>query len=182
MDDAINAVVLLSQVALQQGDSTGLMTFGGVDRWISPTKGAHASKQLMNGLYDIEATLELPDYTAAVQNLALQLRRRALVIIITNLRNEDGDSALKAIQQLNSKHLVLMADLRETDLDKAVANEPANYRESVVYMSAEAYRQDRQQRHRLAVAGGARLLDVTAQNLSADLVTRYLSIKRMGQL
>lgn len=182
MDDAINAVVLLSQVALQQGDSTGLMTFGGIDRWIAPAKGVQASKRLMNGLYDIEATLELPDYTAAVQKLALQLRRRALVILITNLRNEDGDSALTALQQLNSKHLVLMADLRESDLDEATAMEPKNYREAIVYMSAEAYSQDRKQRHRLAVAGGARLLDVTADNLSADLVTRYLAIKRMGKL
>ncbi|MBX2840005.1 MAG: DUF58 domain-containing protein [Gammaproteobacteria bacterium] len=182
MDDAINALVLLAQVALQQGDSTGLMTFGGIDRWIAPSKGANASRRLMNGLYDIEATRELPDYTAAIQNLAVKLRRRALVILITNLRNEDGDSALKALQQLNSKHLVLMADLRESDLDNAIADEPKTYRESVVYLSAEAYSQDRKQRHRLAVAGGARLLDASPENLSADLLTRYLSIKRMGQL
>ena len=182
IDDALNAVVLLAHVALQQGDATGLMTFGGVDRWISPAKGAHAARRLMLGLYDIEATLLMPDYVAAVQNLAKHLKRRALVILITNLRNEDGNSALQALRHLNNKHLVLMADLRETDLDNTTEHAPQTADEAVLWMSAEAYRQTRVHQHKLAVAGGARLLDVKPAHLSADLISRYLAIKRLGQL
>jgi uncharacterized protein (DUF58 family) len=182
MDDALNAVVLLAHVALQQGDATGLMTFGGVDRWIPPAKGPHAARRLMAGLYDVEATLSMPDYVAAVQNLAQRLRRRALVILITNLRHEDGDSALRALKRLTSRHLVLMADLRETDLDITSAQTPTNIEEAVLWMSTEAYRQQRKQQHRLAIAGGTRLLDVVPADLSADLITRYLSIKRLGKL
>ncbi len=182
MDDALNAVVLLSHVALQQGDSTGLMTFGGLDRWIPPAKGSKAARRLMHGLYDVEATLEMPDYVAAVTALAQRLRRRALIILITNLRHEDGNSALYALQRLTSRHLVLMADLREADLDTAVQDSPASIDDAVLWMSAQAYRQQRTLQHKLAVAGGARLLDVKPSDLSADLITRYLSIKRLGQL
>jgi len=182
MDDALNAVVLLAHVALQQGDATGLMTFGGIDRWIPPAKGPHAARRLMGGLYDVEATLSMPDYVAAVQNLGQRLRRRALVILITNLRHEDSDSALQALKRLTTRHLVLMADLRETDLDATTALAPRNIDEAVLWMSTEAYRQQRQQQHRLAIAGGARLLDVKPADLSADLISRYLAIKRLGKL
>jgi len=182
MDDTLNAIVLLSHVALQQGDATGIMTFGGINRWIPPKKGVHSARRLMQGLYDLEATRELPDYVQAVESLAVRLQRRALIILITNLRNEDGQSALTALQRLKGKHLVLMADLRESDLDAAVRTEPQTTEQAMLWLSAENYRLNRQQQHRLAIAGGARLLDVTPENLSADLITRYLSIKRLGQL
>lgn len=182
MDETLNAVVLLSHVALQQGDATGIMTFGGVDRWIPPAKGLHSARRLMNGLYDLEATRELPDYVQAVETLAIRLKRRALVILITNLRNEDGQSALDALKRLRGKHMVLMADLRESDLDAATKTEPSSAEEAVLWLSAEHYRLERKQQHKLAIAGGTKLLDVTPQNLSADLITRYLAIKRLGQL
>lgn len=182
MDETLNAVVLLSHVALQQGDATGIMTFGGVDRWIPPAKGMVSARRLMNGLYDLEATRELPDYVQAVESLAVRLKRRALIILITNLRNEDGQSALDALARLRGKHMVLMADLRESDLDEALETEPTTAEEAVLWLSAEQYRLQRRQQHRLAIAGGAKLLDVTPKNLSADLITRYLAIKRLGQL
>ncbi len=182
MDDTLNAVVLLSHVALQQGDATGIMTFGGVDRWIPPSKGLQSARRLMHGLYDLQATRELPDYVAAVETLAVRLKRRALIILITNLRNEDGQSALQALQRLKGKHLVLMADLQESDLEAAIRTEPVNTEEAVLWLSAENYRLQRKHQHRLAVAGGAKLLDVTPGNLSADLITRYLAIKRLGKL
>lgn len=182
MDETLNAVVLLSHVALQQGDATGIMTFGGIDRWIPPSKGMVSARRLMNGLYDLEATRELPDYVQAVETLAVRLKRRALIILITNLRNEDGQSALAALQRLNGKHMVLMADLRESDLEAALETEPTTAEEAVLWLSAENYRIQRRQQHRLAIAGGAKLLDVSPKNLSADLITRYLAIKRLGQL
>lgn len=78
--------------------------------------------------------------------------------------------------------MVLMADLRESDLDAAIKTEPTTTEEAVLWLSAENYRLERRQQHRLAIAGGAKLLDVTPKNLSADLFTRYLAIKRLGQL
>jgi len=164
MDDTLNAVVLLSHVALQQGDATGIMTFGGIDRWIPPSKGIQSAGRLMHGLYDLEATRELPDYVQAVETLAVRLKRRALVILITNLRNEDGQSA------------------KESDLESAIHAKPTTTEEAMLWLSAENYRLQRKQQHQLAVAGGARLLDVSPANLSADLITRYLAIKRLGKL
>jgi len=182
MDDTLNAIVLLAHVALQQGDATGIMTFGGIDRWIPPSKGLQSARRLMHGLYDLEATRELPDYVQAVETLAMRLKRRALIILITNMRNEDGQSALQALQQLKGKHILLMADLRESDLDIATNTEPKTAEDAVLWLSAEQYHQQRKLQHRLAIAGGARLLDVTPGQLSADLITQYLTIKNLGKL
>jgi len=75
-----------------------------------------------------------------------------------------------------------MADLKESDLESAIKTEPTTTQEAMLWLSAENYRLKRKQQHQLAIAGGAKLLDVSPANLSADLITRYLAIKRMGKL
>lgn len=182
MDSALNALVLLANVALRQGDATGLMTFGGIDRWIAPAKGPKAANRLVNGVYDIEATHEMPDYDAAVETLQKQVKRRALIILVTNLRNEDGKGAISALQRLSKKHVVLIADLRERDLDE-VAEEPVEtVNDAVQWFSVAGYRLERKQRHRIARASGATLVDVLPEQLSASLITEYLAIKKQGRL
>jgi len=182
LDSALNALVLLAHVALRQGDSTGLMTFGGIERWIPPAKGPKAASRLVNGVFDIEATQETPDYDSAVDSIQHRLKKRALIVLVTNLRNEDGATALNALQRLSKKHVVLIADLREKDLEEALVAPISNINDAVQWISSESYQQERKQRHRLARAQGATLIDALPDQLSATLITEYLAIKNRGRL
>jgi len=56
-DHCLNAILLLSFIALRQGDQVGVIGFGGNDRWIPPVKGPNAMTGLLNHLYDYQATL-----------------------------------------------------------------------------------------------------------------------------
>ena len=182
MDNALNAVVLLAHVALRQGDATGLMTFGGIDRWLPPAKGQKAANRLVNGVFDIEATHEMPDYDLVVETIQKSLKKRALIILVTNLRNEDGDAALNALQRLSRKHLVLIADLREQDFDAALHGETNDVNDAVLWFSSESYQQQRRHRYQLARAQGASLVDVLPEQLSGSLISEYLAIKNRGVL
>ena len=63
-DQVLNAVMLLSYVALKQGDAVGRMTFAtpaGGERSMMPLKGAPASSAPMGQLYDVQPTPTHPD-------------------------------------------------------------------------------------------------------------------------
>src|SRR5204862_1649910 len=82
-DQVLNAVMLLSYVALEQGDAVGAMTFGtcaGGERSFMPRKGAHALTALMSHLYDVQPSPTHSDYLAAAQHLLRTQRKRSLVI------------------------------------------------------------------------------------------------------
>ena len=92
------------------------MTFGtppARQRSFAPRKGAHALNALMGQLYGVQPTPTHSDYVAAAQDLLRRQRKRALVIVITNFRDEDSSELGQALRLLRSRHLVLLASLRE---------------------------------------------------------------------
>src|SRR5262249_28255577 len=119
-DHALRSVLLLSYVAVRQGDAVGLLTFGGVDRWLPPVKGPGAMKSLLHAVYDLETTTQAADYTAAATRLMSRLRKRALVVVVSNLRDEDGSELASSLALLRRRHLVMVASLREAALDEAL--------------------------------------------------------------
>lgn len=94
-DHALNAMLLLAWVAQKQGDGVGVMTFGAQTRWLAPQKGRVGLDRLLSSVYDLQPAEIAPDYTLAAESLLGRLRKRAFVVLLTNLRDED-DQALSA--------------------------------------------------------------------------------------
>lgn len=182
LDEALNAVLLLSYVSLRQGDAVGFMTFGGMRRWFAPRKGQHVVNALLNATYDLQSTTEAADYRAAASELLMRQRRRALVIIITNTRDEDHADLEAAVKLLRRKHLVLIADLREALLDELIAQPVRTLDQALQFQATEEYLARRRQSHERLTYHGARLLDLRPAQLPVALVNRYFDIKQEGAL
>ena len=119
-DHALDATLLLAYVGLRQGDAVGLMTMSGDERFLAPRKSRAMVNRILNTVYDLQPGLLTSDYYQAAVNLSKRLRKRALIVIISNLRDEDDDTLLPALRLLQKRHLVLFASLRERALDEAV--------------------------------------------------------------
>ncbi len=181
-DHSLNAVLLLAWVALRQGDAVGLGTFGGAERWLRPVKGGARIHHLFDLLYDLQPTTATPDYAAAAERLLLRQKKRALVIIVTNLRDEDSPQLLPAVRLLQRRHLVLVASLREIALDMA-ADAPVHHFDDALRVAASHdYLLGRRRAVDALQSGGALCLDTTPADLSVELVNQYLAIKAAGRL
>lgn len=181
-DHCLNALLLVAYVALRQGDSVSLATFGGVDRRLPPVKGRQSMSALLNAVYDLETTLEPPDYLEAAARLKAFQRRRALVIVITNQRDEDEDELGPALELLRRRHLVVLASLREMRVEALLGRDVDSFEAALSRASALDYVQARQralERHR---GRGVIPLDVAPADLQVALAEQYLEIKRSGRL
>ena len=179
-DHVLNAVLLLSYVALRQGDAVGAFTFSGEDRLLPPRKGRGAMNTLLNGLFDIQPTTSPSDFTEAASRISTRLKRRALVILVTNLRDEDAQELPAALAPLRRKHLVLLASLREPAIEAARATPIRTLPDALRVAAAHQYIDDRQRAHTLVRGRGVQTLDVLPASLPVALVNRYLDIKRSG--
>ncbi len=181
-DRALDATLVVSYIALKRGDAVGLFTVGGEQRWVAPQRGMAAIDTLLRASYDLQPTPVATDYLAASTELALRQRRRALVMLVTNLRDEDIEDVLGSVRLLQRRHLVVVASLRERDLDEALDQPVDDVRSAVRAAAAARYIAQRAAAHETLRNHRVMVLDVTCEQLPAALVEQYLSIKRSGLL
>jgi uncharacterized protein (DUF58 family) len=180
-DHALNACLLLSYVALRQGDAVGLSTFASDQpRYLAPVKGTSHLNTLLNSVYDLYSTQRSADYQAAATQLLARQKRRALVVLVTNLREEDDDELLWAVNRLSQRHQVLVASLREDVLDTLRQSPVQTLPEALAYCGTVDYLNARAELHERLNAHGVLVMDARPGELGAALVTRYLGWKRAG--
>ncbi len=179
-DQTLTALLLLSFVALREGDAVGLLTFGSEARWMPPRKGRAALDDLMERLYDLEAGSEASDYLAAAEALGTRLRKRALVVLATSLHDEDDDTLAPALALLRNRHRVLLASLRDPAPARALETPVRAFEDALLH---GAIHEDLE-RQRLAFqrldTRGILTLDALPHELPIALVNRYLALKRSG--
>ncbi|CEI16814.1 hypothetical protein PAMH19_3838 [Pseudomonas aeruginosa] len=182
-DHALNASLLLAYVALRQGDAVGAMTFAGDDRrHLPPGKGSAQLGALLNTVYDLQTSQRPADFPEAVQAVLSRQRRRALVILVTNLRDEDDEELLGAVKRLGRQHRVLVASLREEVLDTLRHEPVARYEQALAYTGTIDYLNARNGLHEKLAAHGVPVLDARPSELGPELISRYLGWKRAGVL
>ena len=181
-DHALNAVLLLAHVALRQGDAVGLLTFSGERRWLAPRKGSGHLHPLMNTAYDLHTSSRASDYTGAARDLSTLLRKRALVVFVSNLRDEDHEELVRAVRLLSRTHLVLVASMKERVLAATLERPVRSADDAVVVAATHQYLASRRRTHDLLRRSGVLALDAEPQQLAVSLVNGYLDIKSAGLL
>jgi uncharacterized protein (DUF58 family) len=182
-DQVLNAVMLLAYVALKHGDAVGALSFGtaaGGQRWFAPRKGLHAFNALMGQLYDVQPTPTHSDYVSAAQDTLRRQSRRALVVVITNFRDEDSSELAQALRLLRSRHLVLLASLRERIVRDLMMQPVTSAQAALEVGSAHLYAQARRDAFNRLAARDALMVDAEPQQLGVELVNRYHAAKRAG--
>ena len=110
-------------------------------------------------------------------DLLARQRKRSLVIVITNLRDEDGDDLLPALKLLKGKHTVLLASLREEAIDNVLHQEVKGFKDALTLASTHQYLDERSQAINWLINNGINCLDVVPGDLSVQLVNNYLAMK-----
>jgi uncharacterized protein (DUF58 family) len=182
-DHTLNAMLLLSYVALRQGDGIGMSTFSHeTPRHFAPRRSQATLKLLMNSVYDLEPSLLAPDFLKASEDLLLRLRKRSLVVVLTNLRDEDDDTLGPAMSLLRRRHLTLVASLREPGLAQLRSRPVDGFDAALAYASATEYLMARDRTIASLRKKGVQCIDVEASSLPIALVNQYWHMKRSGIL
>jgi len=180
-DHSLNALLLLAYVGLSQGDAVGVATFSGTKRWQIPRKGLNHLTKILNSVYDIQPGLAAPDYIYIALSIMRLQRKRTLVIILTNLRDEESPDLLTAIELISQRHLVLIASLQEPVLNDILTNNPTTLDHALQIAGAHEYMYQRRRTIAQLKSQGVQVLDTPANDLAINLVNQYFTVKTSGQ-
>lgn len=184
-DQCLNALMLLAFVALSHGDAVGAMTFGAADgeqKTFAPRKGKQTLNALMAALADVQTTATFSDYERIAADCLSQRRKRGLIVMITNSRNEDAPQLGAALALLRTRHIVVLANLRE-EVVALITDQPLTNQESALESAAALeYAQARDRLLRRLAKAGVRTVDCEPRLLGVELVNRYRALKRAGSI
>jgi uncharacterized protein (DUF58 family) len=179
LDYVVNAALLLTYVATGKGDKVGLTSFADqVTHFLAPKQGRGQFYRMLELLYAAEAQPVEPDYAHALSYLALKQRKRALVVIFTDL---SGGLSMSQLAQhamlLARRHLLLVVTISDPDIVAAAGQRPLD--SAAVYQRAAATEllEERQVALNTLQRQGVHTLDVPANQLSIAVINRYLELK-----
>ena len=179
LDHALNGILMLSFVALGQGDQVGLLCFSNrIHTFIPPRGGMSQMNHLLHACFDRFPQMVESRYDQAFLHLARHCRKRALVVLITNVIDEvNGHQIQRYLGSFSGRHLTLGVLLRDHRLFDAVQSR-ADDGERLFRAAAAA--DILAWRHQVLAdleTRGVLSLDVFPEDLTAPLVNRYLDIK-----
>jgi uncharacterized protein (DUF58 family) len=181
-DHCLNALLLSSYVALRHGDSVSAMAFAGQQRHITPVKGQHSINTILNSIYDLHTSLNTADYITTAKKVMSKQRKRALIIIITNVDNNAKNDLLEATRLLSRHHLVMVASIQETAVEKSIHASIESMEDALQYSSAIDYSNQRRSLLQQLKNEGVFIIDSPAKTMHHGLLNEYTALKRSGKL
>lgn len=184
LDLAVHAALALMSAAARAGDNAGLAVFGRrIKAYLAPKRGAEHLDAALEALHDVEPEMIEPSYARAFEYISANAKRRSLVVVLTDLVDEEGSrELLTSLKLLRPRHLPLVVTIADRDLKEVVREPPANEKEFFTQSVAEEIMYQREAALRLVEAQGGLALDVTATALAPKLLETYLRVKERGLL
>ena len=184
LDYSINASLVLSYVAMYKEDKAGLVTFSSdFDTFVPASRQPGHMQMLLESLYAQQTAFDETDYSALVANLNKHVNKRSLVVLYTNFTGRISlQRQLPYLQQLNSKHRLLVVFFEDEELRRYCDSRPKNLEDYYRHVMADRFVYEQ----RLIVSTlrqyGILSLLTTPENLSVDVVNRYLEMKARQQI
>ena len=183
-DWGVNAALSLALAGIMRGDRVGIGVFDRqVHSWIPPERGQTHLSKLIERLAPIQPVLFEPDYFGAATTLGKYQKRRALVVILTDIIDQTASAELiAALSYLTPRYLPFCVALRDPDVDQRA--HAMTYDVDLTYARAVAL--DLLAQRQLAYAAlkqkGVLVLDAPANYVSEQLVDRYLQLKARNMI
>jgi uncharacterized protein (DUF58 family) len=184
LDSAVHATLSLFSAAARAGDNSGLVVFGRrIQSYLPPGRGHDHIDAALEALYAVEPEMIEPSYSHAFEFIAANSKRRSLVVLLTDLVDEEGSKELlTSLHILRPRHLPLVVTIADRDLKAVVRQTPSSVKELFTQSVAEEIIYHREAALRLVESLGGLALDVTAAALAPALLETYLRVKERGLL
>jgi uncharacterized protein (DUF58 family) len=180
LDHALDAGLQIAAVALQRGDRVGALAFDSkVRAYVPPSRGSRQLERLRDALFALQASALESDLERALRELALRHRRRALVLILSDVADPLSIERQRAALATGSRHhKILFATLDDPSL-RSAAEGTAQVDAAVRAAAMELLEERRQSLRRLSHTG-VRVLDTLPAEAAAPLLAAWLEARRGG--
>lgn len=180
LDYAINASLVLSYIAIYKEDKAGIATFcDAFDSYVAPSKLPGQIKTIMESLYKQRSTFGESDFSALAKEIRLHLNKRSLLVLFTSFSGKTSmERQLQYLRQIAKGHTLLVVFFVDNDLKEYIASPCSSTEDYYRHVIAEKTLAEQRLIVSLLRQYGILSLLTTPEELSVDVINKYLEIRR----
>lgn len=179
LDHAINASLVLSNVALVKQDRAGLITFAeNQDTFLLADKKPTQMNSILESLYKQQTRFLEPDYEKLFSVIRNRITNRSLLMLFTNFESMEGlQRELPALKKIAHYHLLLVVFFENTELKSLVEQKAATIEDIYIKTIAEKFSFEKRLMVKELHMNGIPSILTTPENLTVNTVNKYLELK-----
>lgn len=184
LDYAVNASLALGNVVVKKADKAGLFTFSKkVDAKLKADRRPVQVQRFMETLYQLDTDFKESDFEKLLIEVKQNIRQRSLMVLFTNFETLDGlKRQLPYLRSIAKFHLLTVVFFKNAELDQLVNSKPKNTRQIYDKVIAEKLNTDKQLIVRELRKYGIYSVLTRPENLTIDVINKYLEFKSRGLL
>jgi len=184
VEHAMDAVMMLTVVATRLGDRAGLVVFDrDVRAVVPPSHGRNQLGRVTEAMYELTPALAESDYRGAFSSTLAHFRRRAMLVVLTDLVEQAvGETLLPALPLVARNHLVVVAAVQDPDVVRWANTTPTDTASAYRKAAAVAALEERSRTTARLRGLGATVVDAPPGALATRLADAYLDVKATGRL
>ena len=184
LDYAINAALVISNVAIKKHDKAGVFTFSKkVENMVVAERRTSQMNLILEGLYNIKTDFFESDFGRLYADVRRNITQRSLILLYTNFETLDSlHRQLPYLKGIAKNHLLVVIFFKNTELNSLIENKAETIQQVYDKVIAEKFAFEK----RLIVSElkkyGIYSILTTPENLTLDTINKYLEIKARGLL
>ncbi|TAF94923.1 MAG: DUF58 domain-containing protein [Cytophagia bacterium] len=184
LDYAINATLVLSNIALLKQDKAGLITFSEVLGQVLPAERKTGQlAKILEILYKQKTRYLESDYEVLYANLRAQVRQRSLLLLFTNFETLHAlQRQLPYLRRIAKDHLLIVIFFENTETTHLLRQPATNTKEIYLKTIAERFAYEKKRIVLELQKYGIQSILTAPKDLNANTVNKYLELKSRGMV
>jgi uncharacterized protein (DUF58 family) len=184
LDYAINATLVISNVALKKQDKAGMFTFSRkVENKVVAERRPSQMNKILDTLYNVNTDFSESDFSRLYIDIKRSLTQRGLLLLYTNFETLDAlHRQLPYLQAIAKNHLLVVVFFENTELLKLTKVEASNTFEVVQKTIAEKFMYEKKLIVNELQKHGIQSILTAPEHLTINTINKYLEIKARGLL
>lgn len=179
LDYAINASLVISNIAIKKSDKAGLITFQDkIGNILAASKLNNQMASIQEVLYNQKTAFLESDFSTLYSTIRRSISQRSLLLLFTNFESVFGlQRQLPYLQNLTRQHLLVVIFFENTELKSLIESEANDLREVYYKAVAERFSFEKRLIIKELEKHGIQSILTSPQKLTVNTINKYLELK-----
>ncbi|MFN3839140.1 MAG: DUF58 domain-containing protein [Cyclobacteriaceae bacterium] len=182
LDYAINACLVISNIAIRKSDKAGLITFqNNINTTLPASRSNRQMAQIQEVLYNQKTGYRESDFSVVYSHIRRKITQRSLLLLFTNFESLYGmQRQLPFLKSLSKQHVLVVIFFENTELTSLTAT-PAFQLKDIYYKAvAEKFAYDKKLIVKELQQAGIQTILTAPERLTVNTINKYLELKARG--